>query len=284
MTTLDGHAIVITGAGRGLGSAYARAAAAIGASVIVNDIDADSAHAVADDIAKAGGKAVAVPADVRLPDDANRIMERCVAEFGAITGLVNNAGIYVLPDPFEETSLEHLRELLEVNVIGVFNCARAALGPMLRAGKGSIVNIVSGAQTGQPGRSSYGATKGAVASFTYGWACELREKGIRVNAISPLGAANHPRLPPLEMNAPPVLYLLSDRSKHVTGQIIRINGTKLSLMSHPANRIPELQRESWTLDSVAEAFETELANKLLPTNVATYDIADVTVTEERVSM
>jgi NAD(P)-dependent dehydrogenase (short-subunit alcohol dehydrogenase family) len=280
MSHLREQAVVITGAGRGLGAAYARAAGALGAGVVVNDIDPAGAEAVAAAIRAEGGRAVAEVQDVRTTEGAQALVDRCIAEFGAITGLVNNAAIYV-QTMFEFETLESLRAHLEVNVVGVFNCSKAALGPMLKQGGGSIVNVTSGAQTGQIKRSSYGATKGAVASFTYGWAGELKDRGIRVNAISPIAATamslDRPGLPDPSANAPLVTYLLSDLSKHVTGQVIRIDTGKLSIMTHPANRTPVLVNDAWTLEAVAEAFRTTLADKLLPVNVATYDIASVTV-------
>jgi NAD(P)-dependent dehydrogenase (short-subunit alcohol dehydrogenase family) len=279
MADLKGQAVVITGAGSGLGAAYARAAAALGAKIVVNDLNGAAAEAVVAEIRAAGGTAVAEPQDIANPKGAEALIGRCISEFGAITGLVNNAGVF-FKEPFEETSLEHLRLLLEVNVVGVFNCAKAAVGPMLKQGHGSIVNVTSGAHTGQPELSSYGASKGAVASFTYGWACELGERGVRVNAVSPLAftpmAKHLPHLPPPEVNIAPVLYLLSDLSKGINGQVIRIEGKRLSVMGHPANRAPVLERdEPWTFEQVAEAFSTTLAANQLPTGVATYEIVSV---------
>lgn len=275
---LEGQSVVITGAGGGLGKAYALAAALLGARIVVNDVNRDAAEAVAAQIRRADGAAVAQCCDIRDPQAAGALVGRCVKEFGSITGLVNNAGVF-FNEPFGETSLEHLRLLLDVNVVGTFNCAQAALAPMLEQGGGSIINITSGAHTGQPGLSSYGASKGAVASFTYGWACDLKDTGIRVNAVSPLAftamAKDLPHLPPPEANVGAVLYLLSERSRHVSGQIVRIAGKKLSLMCHPANRAPVLERDEWSLDAIAEAFETTLAARQLPLNVVTYEVSRV---------
>lgn len=275
MDILEGHAVVITGAGGGLGAAYAKAAAGFGARVVINDINRDAAENIAAEIRQANGVAVAETQDIRHPEAAEALVRRCLSEFGAITGLVNNAGVFFI-EPLEQASLEHLRLLLDVNVIGTFNCARAAVGPMLRQGHGSIVNVTSGAHTGQPNLSSYGASKGAVSSFTYGWSCELKDRGIRVNAVSPLAftpmAKHLPHLPRPEANVAPVLYLLSDRSKHINGQIIRIAGRKLSVMCHPANRAPVLERDEWSLDSIIEAFEATLAAMQVPTDVVTYEI------------
>jgi NAD(P)-dependent dehydrogenase (short-subunit alcohol dehydrogenase family) len=272
---LEGQSVVITGAGGGLGKAYAVAAAQLGAHIVVNDVNGDAAEGVAAQIRRAGGAAVAECCDICDPRAAGALIERCVSEFGSITGLVNNAGIF-FNEPFGQTSLEHLRLLLDVNVVGTFNCAQAALGPMLKQGGGSIINVTSGAHTGQPGLSSYGASKGAVSSFTYGWACDLKDTGIRVNAVSPLAftpmAKDLPHLPSPEANVGPVLYLLSERSRHISGQIVRIAGKKLSLMCHPANRAPILERDEWSLDAVAEAFETTLTALQLPLNIVTYEV------------
>jgi NAD(P)-dependent dehydrogenase (short-subunit alcohol dehydrogenase family) len=278
MADLNGQCIVITGAGAGMGRAHALAAAALGARVVVDDIDGDAAERVAQEIRNAGGVAVAEPQDVSDPAGAEALVDRCLAEFGAITGLVNNAAVFI-PERLEDASVDSLRRILEVNVVGVFNCARAAVGPMLRQGRGSIINITSGAQTGQDTLGCYGASKGAVAAFTYAWAGELRDRGVRVNAVSPMASTAmsnfSPALPPPEANTPPVMYLLSDLSQRVTGQVVRIIGDKLSLMSHPANRAPVLQNDHWTLDNVAAAFDAVLAQRMLPTNVATYEIASV---------
>lgn len=88
-------------------------------------------------------------------------------------------------------------------------------------------------------------------------------------------SGNSPALPPPEANAPAVLFLLSDRSRDVTGQIVRIHGNHLSLMCHPANRAPVLERDGWTLDLVADAFDDRLGALQLPANVATYEVSSV---------
>lgn len=290
---LDGKAIVVTGAGRGIGAAYAKALAATGARVVVNDIDAETAEAVADEIRAGGGDAIAEGSDIARPEKATALIERCIAAFGAIDGLVNNAAI-MRPARLEQDELESLRAMIDVNIVGTFNCARAAIEPMLAAGKGAIVNVTSGAQTGQAYLGGYGATKGAVASFTYAWASEFKDRGIRVNAISPMAASAMsgvmgeymrdngivrsspgPVMPAPETNAPVMVYLLSDRAAAITGQIVRIDGPRLSLMSHPAIRAPIIERDLWTPDAVADAFDLTLAANQLPTDVRLYEIGDV---------
>ena len=278
MTDLKGQNIVITGAGSGLGAAYTRAAAALGANIVVNDINAGNARKIVDEVIAAGGTAVAEIGNIVDPKAAEALIRRCISEFGSITDLVNNAGVFST-EPIWEASLDKLRLALDVNVVGTFNCARAAVGPMIAQGHGNIVNVVSGAHTGMPEHGNYGASKGAVASFTYNWAVDLADKGVRVNAISPLAftpmAAHLPHLPPAEVNVPPVLFLLSKRSKNLNGQIVRITGKNLSIMSHPANRAPVLERDEWTLDTVGDAFDDTLGALAVPNGVATYEISKV---------
>ncbi len=277
-TNLSGQNVVITGAGSGLGAAYARAAAALDAKIVINDINAAAAQGVVDEIVAAGGSAVAEIGNIVDPVDAEALIRRCIDEYGSITCLVNNAGVFST-EPIWEASLDKLRLALDVNVIGSFNCARAAVGPMMAQKSGSIINITSGAHMGMPEHGNYGASKGAVASFTYNWAVDLAESGVRVNAISPLAftpmAAHLPHLPPPEVNVPPVLFLISDRSKGINGQIIRIAGKGLSILTHPAIRSPVLERDEWTLDSVAEAFDQTLAANQVPTGIVTYEVAKI---------
>lgn len=261
-----------------MGAAYAATAAEMGAGVVVNDVDGEAAEAVAASIRATGGKAIAAVRDISDPQEAAAVVQACIAEFGAITGLVNNAAIQT-EGLFEQTTIDQLRLVLNVNVVGLYNMTRAAIEPMLAQRRGSIVNITSGAHTGQPRISLYGATKGAVASLTYGIAGEVQGRGVRVNAVSPMACTQmsgyDPKLPTPAANCPPVMFLLSDRSAAINGQVIRITGPKLSLMCHPAIRAPILESECWTPESVAQAFETTFAANLLPTNVAVYDISSV---------
>ena len=291
MGALDGKAVLITGAGRGLGAAFAKSAAAEGASIVANDIDPLTAERTAAAIRAAGGDAVAAPADVATWDGAQAIVEACVARHGRIDGLVNNAGVIRLGRVWEMAEAD-LRLLVQVNLLGAMFCARHASPHMLAAGKGAIVNVISGAQCGQDAMGGYGATKGGLASLTYAWAVELAEHGIRVNAISPMAGdtgmtadtmaywagrgigraslAKHGLevMPKAEVNAPVVDFLLSDAASGVNGQVIRIVGEQLSLMTHPAIAYPPRLREGWTFDAIAELFRTELAARQSPLGVA----------------
>jgi len=274
---LHAKAVVITGAGRGIGAACARGIAAAGAAVVVNDIDGDEAERTAGVIRTAGGRAVAHAADIGSWQAAGELVERCVREFGAIHGLVNNAGLFGLGrlDELGEADEPGWRRMIEVNVVGTLNCAAHAVRRMPATG-GSIVNVTSGAQMGIPAMSVYGATKGAVASFTYAWAMELAERGIRVNAVSPLArtrmvqttqtyfvgrgmAAPITTQPDPERVSPVIEFLLSDAAAGITGQVVRIEGAQLALCTHPGVLVPMLTREPWDFASVRDAFGAELA-------------------------
>jgi NAD(P)-dependent dehydrogenase (short-subunit alcohol dehydrogenase family) len=149
MAILQGKAVVITGAGRGIGAACARGVAAQGASVIINDVDEEEARQVAAEIERAGGSASACVADVSDWKDAGRLIETCLDTFGRIDGLVNNAALFHMASV---TAIDpgQARRLVDVNVLGVIHCTGHAVNHMVAQRSGSIVNVVSGAHMGMP--------------------------------------------------------------------------------------------------------------------------------------
>lgn len=274
-TLLEGKAVVVTGAGRGLGEAFAVHAARAGAAVVVNDVDADLAEATAANIRHHGGRAVASGHDVRDPEHAEDLVGLCTTSFGAIDGLVNNAAVNHEALPWED-DVARVRTLVETNVLGVLYTGMAAARAMVDAGRGgSIVNISSGASLGQRKLGAYAASKGAVASLTYSWALDMEEAGIRVNAVCPLA---HTRMvwmseralrgcPPDRTPsriAPVVLYLLGDGSAGITGQLVRCNGPQLHIVGQPYLKAPILEREVWDTDGVHRAFEEVFGAHLEP--------------------
>lgn len=298
MNSLAGKAVVVTGSGRGIGAGIAKLVAAEGASVVVTDIDRAEAEQVAADIVKSGGKAVAHAADISDWNGAGGLIQRCVDSYGKIDGLVNNAGLFRLARLDEMTEAD-LRGIVAANLFGTAFTARHAAPHMIRQKSGSIVNVTSGAHFGLVNMGAYGASKGAAASFTYTWAAELKEFNIRVNALSPMAAtrmaetskafsaskgiataAGRVGTPP-ENNAPVVAYLLSDAARNVTGQIVRIEGKQLSLVSHPGVALPILEREAgWDIASVVDAFERDLGKRQFPTGVTGLNVQVAPITTQ----
>jgi NAD(P)-dependent dehydrogenase (short-subunit alcohol dehydrogenase family) len=266
MSILEGKAVVITGAGRGLGRAYALHAAACGAAVVVNDIDGQPADEVVSLIEDAGGRAVTSVGSVADPTQAHTAIQRCLDEFGRIDGLVNNAGLRYQAPVWEDTP-ERMRELIDVNVLGSLYCGSAAARAMRDQGSGSIVNMASLAMVGQPTAATYSSSKGAVCSMTVAWAWDLAEHGVRVNGLFPLA---HTRMaltdtktpaPPEQTPdriAPIVTYLLSDLSAAVTGQLIRFTAKKIHIVRQISAKEPVLRNDGWDVDDIAEAFDNHL--------------------------
>lgn len=281
---LAGKAVVITGAGRGIGAACARGVARQGASVVVNDLDAGEAEQTVGAIRADGGTAISCIADVSDWGQAGKLIEACIGAFGKIDGLVNNAAVYHL-GRIDEFNPDVARALVEVNVLGPMYCTGHAVKPMLAQGSGSIVNVTSGAHMGMPRMGIYGATKGAVASMVYTWAMELAGSGVRVNGLSPFGATNilensnrymakrfateqasgipgHiAEIQPPEANSPIVEYLLSDEAADVNGQLVRIDQGEIQLYTHPALLLPAVKRERWDAQQVAQAFAEDLKHR-----------------------
>jgi len=218
---------LITGASQGLGRALALAFAREGARVVVNARSEESVGPVAREVEDTGAEVLAVAADVSKGADAERLVDETANHFGSIDVLVNNAGLLGPRVVIEEYPEDEWRRVIDANLTGPFLVSRAAI-PHLSAG-GSIINVVSGVSV--EGRAEWGAysvSKFGVEGLTQILAAELKQSGVRVNAVDPGGmrtdmrAAAYPeedpqtRIPP-EENTAIFLYLASDESKDVTG-------------------------------------------------------------------
>lgn len=184
MSKLRGKVALVTGASKGIGAAIAKELAAQGAAVAVNYSGSkDAAEKVVADIKKAGGKAIAVQANVADPDTIGPLVSKVVKEFGPISILVNNAGIYEF-GPLEAITPDHFHKQFNLNVLGLLLVTQAAVKQFHPEG-GSIINISSVVADGAPNASVYSATKGAVDTISASLAQELGPKKIRVNSLNP---------------------------------------------------------------------------------------------------
>jgi NAD(P)-dependent dehydrogenase (short-subunit alcohol dehydrogenase family) len=244
---LTGRGAVVVGGSRGIGAAVAKLLAQHGAGVVVNGRDGEAALATADGILAGGGCAVAHPGDPADQPLAEALVDRCIAEFGAIHILVNCAGIAEpLGSSILDVSAAQFAELIQAHLVTVFATCRAAAPKMVEQGRGSIVNTSSFAFLGDYGGTGYPAGKGAVNSLTLAIAADLKEHGVRANVVCP-GARTRLSTGPdyeahiVELNrrgllddvsmhgsldvappdyvAPTYVYLASDLAEQVTGEI-----------------------------------------------------------------
>jgi NAD(P)-dependent dehydrogenase (short-subunit alcohol dehydrogenase family) len=241
---------LVTGGGRGIGAATARLLAQQGHAVAVNYArDSAAAERLVDRILAAGGRAIAVRADVSIEADVLRLFEAIDEELGPLTGLVNNAGIVDVAARVDAMSVARIERIFAVNVLGSFLCAREAVKRMSTAHGGAggvIVNVSSAAaRLGSPAQYvDYAAAKGAIDTFTVGLAKEVAAEGIRVNAVRPGlietdihasggDADRATRLAPLvplqrpgsaDEIAQAIVWLLSDAASYCTGAILDVSG------------------------------------------------------------
>jgi NAD(P)-dependent dehydrogenase (short-subunit alcohol dehydrogenase family) len=284
MADLRGKVAVVTGAGRGLGLAYAKDLAAAGAHVVVNDIDEAAAVAVAEAIGQAGGTAVAQAAAVGTGEAAQALVDRAVSAFGRLDIMVANAG--VLRDTvLWKMSDEDFDTVVHVHLRGTFTCARAAAVRMREQGDGGRI-ICVGSPTGQRGtfgQTNYAAAKAGIVGMVRTWAMELARAGITVNAVIPVAATEMTRTVPflrthiealdrgekltpfarraLALGTPSdaagvVTFLASDAAADVTGQAIGVGGDRVSLWSHPHQIVSAFADDGWSADALAETWPT----------------------------
>jgi 3-oxoacyl-[acyl-carrier protein] reductase len=250
MLSFSNQVVLITGASRGIGAAAAIQFANAGAAAVVINYrnDLESAQRTAAEVERAGSRSLVLKADVSRVDEANALVDRTVEEFGRLDVLVANAGIWPAEDrPVSELGDLQWETTLRTNVDGVFFVCRRAARILSSTGRGNIVTVSStAAQRGEAFHADYAASKGAVVSFTKSLAAELGAFNVRVNCVAPgwvdtemSQSAVRPEAPafrkviegiPLgrvasaDDVAGPILFLASELARHVTGEVLNVNG------------------------------------------------------------
>jgi len=289
---LAGKVAVVTGAGQGLGRAYAVALARAGASVVVNDLDARAAE---DSASLAGARAVAVAGDVGERAVADGLVARAVDTFGRLDVMVTNAGVLrdavlwkMTDDDFDVVVRTHLR--------GTFLCARAAAIRLREQGQGGRIIVVGSpaGQYGNFGQTNYAAAKAGIVALARTWSLELARAEITVNAIVPTAwtamTATIPIYKPLvarvaageplpaavrrehaighpEDCAGLVVFLASNAAGGISGQAIGVGGDRLCLYAHPAEIVTELREGGWDADAVAAVWQARFAAHAQPAGI-----------------
>lgn len=240
---LNGKVALVTGAGQGIGKVIAIKLAKNGASVVLNDLNRETLNAVAKEIESNGGKALPLEANVVNMEDVQDMVDKIVQELDGIHILVNNAGI-TRDALLLRMSVDDWDSVLNVNLKGVFNCTKSAIKYMSKQKEGNIISIASIVGVmGNAGQANYAASKAGVIGFTKTVAKEYAKRGIKANAIAPGFIATAmtdelsdevkeemmKQIPMGKLGTPEdvadaVLFLASDASSYITGQVINING------------------------------------------------------------
>ncbi|MDK6274688.1 SDR family NAD(P)-dependent oxidoreductase [Pseudoglutamicibacter cumminsii] len=271
--SLDGKVAIVTGSGAGLGLAYAQELARQGASVVINDVNQETADAAVASITEGGGKAVAAVVPVGTSEAADQLVKTAVDTFGGLDILVNNAGILRDKSLLKMTD-EDFDLVIGVHLKGTFTCVRAAYAYFKENGvAGRIVCI--GSPTGQRGnfgQTNYAAAKAGIVGMVRTWALEMKRAGVMVNAVIPVAATAMTKTVPYFQKAVEadergeampsffrhdlgfgtaddvaglIAFLSSPEADGITGQAIGVGGDRLQVWSHPEPVATEYHEGGW---------------------------------------
>jgi NAD(P)-dependent dehydrogenase (short-subunit alcohol dehydrogenase family) len=278
---LTDKVVAITGAGGGIGRAVALAVAAEGARVVVADIGvsiagedptSEVADALVTDIGASGGEALSVAESVTTLEGGERIVAAGVERWGRIDGVVAIAGI------LRERMLFNMSEdewdaVLETHLKGHFTVFRAASAVMRKQESGgSLVAFTSGAFAGSVAQANYAAAKGGIVSLVRSAAAGLQRYGITANAVAPVARTRMSANVPMDLAemgdpediAPLVVYLLSDRSRHVTGQVYTSVGPKIAVWNQPMEVRAMYSAGRWTPEEIADRLDSTVGQERMP--------------------
>lgn len=291
---VENKVVIITGAGAGIGRDFALAFAANGARVVVNDVGRNaagvsSAEAVADEIRAAGGQAIAVVESVAEPTGGQHMVEAALDHFGALDGIINNAGI-VRDRLFFNMTLDEWRAVIDVHLNGSFYLSRAAATHFKAEKQGAYVHMTStSGLIGNIGQANYSAAKMALVGLSKSIALDMARYNVRSNCIAPWAwtsmtatiptdtpenAARVEKLKKMESGkiAPLAIYLMSDQGAHVSGQIFGVRANEIYFFNQ-IRILRSLHRgDGWTPESIAEQVMPALKSDFFPIAVS----ADVT--------
>lgn len=274
---LEGKAVVVTGGGGGIGKACALACASEGASVVVADIGvglagedprSEVAESVVSEIEALGGKAVAVAESVATMAGGERIVSTCVESFGRIDGVVAVAGI------LRERMLFNMAEdewdaVIATHLKGHFTVFRHAASVMREQRAGSLVGFTSGAFAGSVAQANYSAAKGGIVSLVRSAAAGLYRYGVTANAIAPVARTRMSANVPMDLAemgdpedvAPMVVFLLSERARHVTGQVYTVVGPKIAVWNQPVEVRAVYAEGRWSPEQIAERLDATVGQE-----------------------
>jgi NAD(P)-dependent dehydrogenase (short-subunit alcohol dehydrogenase family) len=275
---LAGKVVAVTGGGGGIGRAVALACAAEGATVVVADYGvgmagedptSEVADAVVEEITKAGGTALAVADDISKMEAGERLIATAVEKYGRIDGVVAIAGILRERMLFN-MSEEEWDAVIATHLKGHFTVFRAAAAVMRKQeGGGALIGFTSGAFSGSVAQANYAAAKGGIVSLVRSAAAGLYRYGVTANAIAPVARTRMSANVPQELAemgdpedvAPMVVYLLSDKAKHVTGQVYTVVGSKIAVWNQPVEVRAMWADGRWTPEQIAERLDSNISQE-----------------------